>query len=109
VIGPLGLGLKGRWLGLGERSLGKSGRRQRAGVCGQHKRAAGDNQRPTEGFEEGRHHAGLSYLNLLQIENRLVHFREKNRPRCPERAFPCIRMNATVRTATRDRRRPLER
>ena len=80
MIGLLGLGLKGRWLSLGEHSLGESGRHQRAGVCGQHKRAAGDNQRPAEGFEEGRHHADLSYPNLLSIENRLVHFREKDSP-----------------------------
>ena len=76
VIGLLGLWLSGRWLSLGERSLGKSGRCQRAGVCDQHKRAAGDYQGPAEGFEEGRHHADLSYPNLLQIENRLKRSRK---------------------------------
>ena len=33
----------------------------------------------SQGFEEGRHHDDLSYPNILQIENRLVHL-EKNRP-----------------------------
>src|SRR5205085_8230416 len=70
-----GVGLSGliRLLGLALsedlRSLGKSGRRQRAGGCDQHKRATGENERSTEAFEETRHHADLFYPNLLSIES----------------------------------------
>jgi hypothetical protein len=67
VIRLLGLELNGRWLGLGEHSLGKSGCRQRADARDQYKRAAGDNERPGEGFEEGRHHADLSYPNISRL------------------------------------------
>jgi len=64
-VGPSGLiRLLGLALSGDVRSLGKSGRRQRAGGCDQHKRATGDNERSTEAFEETRHHADLFYPNL---------------------------------------------
>src|SRR4051812_32135271 len=69
-MGPSGLiRLFGLALSEDLRSLGKSGRRQRAGGCDQHKRATGDNECATEAFEEGRHHADLSYPKLLSIES----------------------------------------